>query len=240
MAERMPDFLAFMLQVFPGARFVFNTRDLDEVARSKWHARNPNARAELEIVEKQYVEALEPLGDRVYRVALQRLGGRPDPAARPVRLAGRDLRRGAGPRGHDGAPLVLTPVPPPTRLDAEHTAARLTLEPSAHSASNHHEHRVARPTRDLRQRRAGHPALWPRSRRGSRSVQQGSPAGGTMCAAATHRSIVIGVDGSSGSRTALRWGLREAERRRVPVLVAHAFGPSLRELKLGRGPGRGP
>lgn len=56
-----------------------------------------------------------------------------------------------------------------------------------------------------------------------------------MNAAAAQRSIVIGVDGSSGSRTALRWGLREAERRRAPVLLAHAFGPSLRQLKLGRG-----
>ncbi len=82
MAERMPDFLAFMQQVFPGARFVFNTRDLDEVARSKWHARNPNARAELEILEKQYVEALDPLGDRVYRVHFN------DWVADPTRLRG--------------------------------------------------------------------------------------------------------------------------------------------------------
>jgi nucleotide-binding universal stress UspA family protein len=48
-------------------------------------------------------------------------------------------------------------------------------------------------------------------------------------------TIVIGVDGSAGSRAALRWGLREAERRRVPVLIAHTFGPSLRDLHLGRG-----
>lgn len=50
------------------------------------------------------------------------------------------------------------------------------------------------------------------------------PAGAT-------RTIVIGVDGSPGSRSALRWGLREAERRRAPVLLAHSFGPSLRDLK---------
>jgi hypothetical protein len=68
MAERMPDFLAFMQGVFPGARFVYNSRDLDEVARSKWHARNPNARTELETIERQYADALAPLGDRVYRV----------------------------------------------------------------------------------------------------------------------------------------------------------------------------
>ena len=55
---------------------------------------------------------------------------------------------------------------------------------------------------------------------------------GSPAAAST---IVIGVDGSAGSRAALRWGLREAERRRAPVLIAHTFGPSLRELNLGRG-----
>jgi nucleotide-binding universal stress UspA family protein len=54
-----------------------------------------------------------------------------------------------------------------------------------------------------------------------------------MSTPAAHRTIVIGLDGSAGSRTALSWGLREAERRRVPVLLAHAFGPSLRELRLG-------
>jgi Sulfotransferase family len=66
--DRMPGFLTFLQQVFPGARFVFNSRDLDEVARSKWWARNPNGRAELETLEKQYVETLDGFGDSVYRV----------------------------------------------------------------------------------------------------------------------------------------------------------------------------
>jgi nucleotide-binding universal stress UspA family protein len=52
--------------------------------------------------------------------------------------------------------------------------------------------------------------------------------------AAAASTVVIGVDGSGGSRAALRWGLREAERRRVPVLIAHTFGPSLRDLTIGR------
>lgn len=68
MPERMPDYLAFVRNVFPGARFILNTRDLDEVAASKWWARNPNARQELQDMEKRYVEALDALGENAYRV----------------------------------------------------------------------------------------------------------------------------------------------------------------------------
>jgi hypothetical protein len=68
MPERLPDYLAFIGAVFPGARFVLNTRNLDDVAKSKWWARNPDARHELELLEKQYVDALAALGDSAYRV----------------------------------------------------------------------------------------------------------------------------------------------------------------------------
>lgn len=68
MPERMPEQLEFVRAVFPGARFVLNTRDLQHVASSKWWARNPNALAELQTMEKQYVEALAALGDDAYRV----------------------------------------------------------------------------------------------------------------------------------------------------------------------------
>ena len=68
-AERLPELLAFMREVFPGARFVLNTRDLDEVAASKWWARRPDARGELEAMEQRYVAALDTLGsDAWYRV----------------------------------------------------------------------------------------------------------------------------------------------------------------------------
>jgi hypothetical protein len=68
MPERLPDYLAFIRAVFPGARFVLNTRNLDDVAKSKWWARNPDARSELELMEKQYVDALAAIGDDAYRV----------------------------------------------------------------------------------------------------------------------------------------------------------------------------
>jgi hypothetical protein len=66
--ERLPDVLAFTRAVFPGARFVLNTRDLEQVAQSKWWARNPDALTELNTMEKQLVDAIEPLGDAAFRV----------------------------------------------------------------------------------------------------------------------------------------------------------------------------
>lgn len=68
MPERLPELLGFTRAVFPGARFVLNTRDLEHVAASKWWARVPDALSRLQTMERQYVEALEPLGEAAYRV----------------------------------------------------------------------------------------------------------------------------------------------------------------------------
>ena len=65
--ERLDELLAFLRQVFPGARFVLNTRDLEQVAASKWWARNPDAMAELTAMEQRYVAALGALGDDAWR-----------------------------------------------------------------------------------------------------------------------------------------------------------------------------
>jgi Sulfotransferase family len=66
--EGLPELLAFIRAVFPGARFVLNTRDLDQVAQSKWWAGKPDARGTLQAMEKVLVEALDGLGDAAYRV----------------------------------------------------------------------------------------------------------------------------------------------------------------------------
>lgn len=66
--ERLPEFLAFVRAVFPGARFVLNTRDLTHVAQSKWWAGRPDALSQLQTMERQYVAALDTLGDQAYRV----------------------------------------------------------------------------------------------------------------------------------------------------------------------------
>jgi hypothetical protein len=65
--EQLDQLLAFMRAVFPGARFVLNTRDLEQVATSKWWSRNPDAMAELTAMEKRYVAALSALGDDAWR-----------------------------------------------------------------------------------------------------------------------------------------------------------------------------
>lgn len=80
--ERLPDYLQFVRAVFPGARFVLNTRDLAQVAQSKWWARRPDAMTELQTMEKQYVSALAGLGQDAYRVHYD------DYVADPSRLRG--------------------------------------------------------------------------------------------------------------------------------------------------------
>jgi len=50
-----------------------------------------------------------------------------------------------------------------------------------------------------------------------------------------NRPVVIGVDGSQGSMQAIRWGVGLAERRKAPVLLVHAFDPSVNEMRIGGG-----
>ena len=66
--DRLPEVLAFLQAVLPGARFVLNTRDLEAVARSKWWARDPDALTKLREMERTFVEAIADLGDAAYRV----------------------------------------------------------------------------------------------------------------------------------------------------------------------------
>lgn len=71
-----------MRQLLPGARFLVNTRNLDEVVKSKWWADNPDARKTLEAMESRLLEAAKELGDNAYHVHCD------DYAATPERLAG--------------------------------------------------------------------------------------------------------------------------------------------------------
>jgi Sulfotransferase family len=66
--DDLTELLEFTRSVFPDARFVLNTRDLEQVARSKWWARQPDPVGELRTIEKTFVEALAPFGDAAYRV----------------------------------------------------------------------------------------------------------------------------------------------------------------------------
>jgi nucleotide-binding universal stress UspA family protein len=44
-----------------------------------------------------------------------------------------------------------------------------------------------------------------------------------MQAQQVQRTVVVGVDGSESALTAVRWGAREAVRRRLPLRLVHAF-----------------
>jgi nucleotide-binding universal stress UspA family protein len=49
----------------------------------------------------------------------------------------------------------------------------------------------------------------------------------------TDRTVVIGIDGSPGSESALRWGLGLARRRHAPVRLIHTFEPTLHDVRIG-------
>jgi hypothetical protein len=64
----LDDYLDFMRLVFPGARFVVNTRDLADVANSKWWANRPDAMTQLEQLDRQVRDAGKRLGDAAFAV----------------------------------------------------------------------------------------------------------------------------------------------------------------------------
>ncbi|SDR83144.1 sulfotransferase family protein [Microlunatus soli] len=61
-------YLDFLLNLFPGARFVFNTRSHEAVARSKWWGSSPDPRAELKRYESRMDDMAAHLGEAAYRV----------------------------------------------------------------------------------------------------------------------------------------------------------------------------
>ena len=62
------EYVAFLRLVFPGARFLVNTRDLDDVARSKWWAKRENALETLEKTQDRILSVAGDLGEASYRV----------------------------------------------------------------------------------------------------------------------------------------------------------------------------
>jgi hypothetical protein len=66
--DDVEDYVAWLREVFPGARFVVNTRDHDEVRRSGWWAKHPEHAAALPHVEARILGLAASLGDAAYRV----------------------------------------------------------------------------------------------------------------------------------------------------------------------------
>ena len=51
LGKELPEFMQFCRRVFPNAFFVFNSRDADDVAKSKWWARKPHKKV-VNIIEE--------------------------------------------------------------------------------------------------------------------------------------------------------------------------------------------
>jgi len=65
--EDLAEYAAFLRQVFPGARFVVNTRNQADVLKSKWWAKKDNSDY-LAGIERRILAVAEGLGDAAYRV----------------------------------------------------------------------------------------------------------------------------------------------------------------------------
>lgn len=78
----LEEYVAWLREVFPGARFVVNTRSHEEVLSSGWWARTPNAAEVLAALEARILALGESLGQAAYRVHYD------DYVADPSSLAG--------------------------------------------------------------------------------------------------------------------------------------------------------
>jgi hypothetical protein len=66
--EDVEEYVAWLREVFPGARFVVNTRDHAAVARSGWWAKHPEHAAQLPVIEARMLALADALGPAAYRV----------------------------------------------------------------------------------------------------------------------------------------------------------------------------
>jgi hypothetical protein len=64
----LPDYVDFLRQVFPGARFVVNTRNLEDVAASNYWTHKDDPLGQVQRIESKILETVEGLGDAAHRV----------------------------------------------------------------------------------------------------------------------------------------------------------------------------
>lgn len=64
----LPSYLRFLRRAFPGARFIYNTRDHASVARSEWWSRRADPVADLQGIEDTLGSAMDALGTAAYHV----------------------------------------------------------------------------------------------------------------------------------------------------------------------------
>jgi len=65
--DDLDGYLAWLRQVFPGARFIVNTRNRDDVLKSKWWAKGDHAE-HLADIEQRLLDSAARLGDAAYHV----------------------------------------------------------------------------------------------------------------------------------------------------------------------------
>lgn len=64
----LPEYVAWLREVFPGARFVVNTRNQADVLRSKWWAKGEDKSERLAEIEQRLLVLRDELGDAAYHV----------------------------------------------------------------------------------------------------------------------------------------------------------------------------
>ena len=79
--DDLDEYVGFLTRLFPGSRFIVNTRNLADVAQSKWWARTENAAEQLERTQQRLLALAEPLGDAFFHVHYD------DYVSEPERLA---------------------------------------------------------------------------------------------------------------------------------------------------------
>lgn len=63
-----PDYVRWMAETFPGSRFVFNSRRLDDVARSEWWKEDAGAAERLQAADAMLAELCASMGTRAFGV----------------------------------------------------------------------------------------------------------------------------------------------------------------------------
>lgn len=61
-------YVTWLQRVFPNARFIVNTRNLDDVANSAWWRDDPDARSHLQDAEQQLLDIAGELGESAFRL----------------------------------------------------------------------------------------------------------------------------------------------------------------------------
>jgi hypothetical protein len=66
--DDLADYVEFLREVFPGARFIVNTRRLEDVAKSSWMANREDPLGDLQVIEKRILDVAAGLGPVAFHV----------------------------------------------------------------------------------------------------------------------------------------------------------------------------